>query len=50
MPIVKLNGLDLSVSFLLMGVAYEKDIGPIGVIKSNDVPNDVLKSASDEAT
>ena len=37
-----------SISFFSNGSAYEKDIGPIGVIKSRDVPIEALKSISDE--
>ena len=48
MPSVKLKDLVLSVSFFSNGSAYEKDIGPIGVIKSRDVPIEALKSISDE--
>ena len=45
---LKLNNLDLSELFLSNGVAYEKEIGPIGVIKSKEVPTEVLKSISEE--
>ena len=46
MPIEKLNGLVLSELFFSIGSAYEKEIGPIGVIKSKEVPAEVLKSIS----
>ena len=48
MPIIKLNCLVLSVAFFSIGDAYDKDIGPTGVIKSREVPIEVLKSISDE--
>ena len=48
MPSVKLNDLVLSVFFFSIGSAYEKDNGPIGVIKSSDAPIDVLKSIFEE--
>ena len=48
MPIIKLNCLVLSVAFFSIGDAYDKDIGPTGVIKSKEVPIEVLKSISDE--
>ena len=44
---VKLNGLVLSELFFSIGVAYENDNGPIGVMKSNDVPIEDLKSMSE---
>ena len=42
MPIEKLKDLVLSELFFSIGIAYEKDIGPIAVIKSNEVPIEVL--------
>ena len=36
MPIEKLNGLVLSELFFSIGTAYERDIGPIAVIKSKE--------------
>ena len=46
----KLNDLVLSELFFWIGIAYEKDIGPTAVIKSKDVPKEVLKSISDDET
>tara|TARA_A100001035_G_C27448187_1_gene349012 strand:- start:56 stop:229 length:174 start_codon:yes stop_codon:yes gene_type:complete len=48
-PIEKLKGLVLSELFFSIGDAYDSDIGPIGVIMSNEVPTEVLISISDEA-
>ena len=48
MPIEKLKGLVLSELFFCIGVAYENDKGPIGVIKSKEVPNEVLSFTSEE--
>ena len=44
----KLNGLVLSLSLFCIGDAYERDIGPIGVIKSKEVPAEVLSSTSED--
>ena len=38
MPIEKLNGLVLSELFFSIGTAYERDIGPMAVIKSKEAP------------
>ena len=48
MPIEKLKGLVLSELFFCIGAAYEKDIGPTAVMKSNEEPIEVLKSISEE--
>ena len=48
MPNEKLNDLVLSLSLFSIGDANENDKGPIGVIKSRDVPIDVLRSISDD--
>ena len=45
---LKLKERVLSEFCFSIGEAYEKDIGPIGVIKSREVPIEVLKSISDE--
>ena len=43
-PIEKLNSLVLSSVFLSIGIAYEKDIGPITVNISNEIPTEDLIS------
>ncbi len=43
---MKLNSLDLSSLSFSRGIAYEKDIGPIAVKISNDIPTEDLKSNS----
>ena len=45
---LKLKNLVLSELFFSNGVAYEKEIGPNGVIKSKEVPTEDLKSISEE--
>ena len=45
----KLNDLSLSELFFSIGIAYENEIGPIGVIMSKEVPIEVLKSTSEDA-
>ena len=42
-PILKLNDLVLSELFFSIGTAYENDIGPTGVKKSNELPIEVLR-------
>ena len=43
-PIEKLNSLVLSASFLSIGTAYIRDIGPIAVKISKEIPADDLIS------
>ena len=47
MPNEKLKDLVLSLSFFSIGDANENDIGPIGVIKSREVPIEALNSISE---
>ena len=48
MPIIKLKDLVLSVFCFSNGCAKEKDKGPMGVIKSSEVPIEALISISEE--